>query len=102
MQKATESMSDWGRVQRQYDSNTSIAYDDDDRAEGLYDPNDSEAVRTAWSSGRIYKGYPPVEITPVQELTLQLPQDVVTFYQAKGKSWQDAIAEALRRAMITE
>ena len=38
-----ESRTDWERV-RNIDEDAPIPYDDDDRAEGLYDPNDDAAV----------------------------------------------------------
>ncbi len=33
-----ESKTDWERVKREYNSDAPIPYDDEDRAEGLYDP----------------------------------------------------------------
>ena len=97
MKQPVESRTDWDRIQREYDSNAPIPYDDEDRAEGLYDPNDAEAVRAAWSSGRITRG---METLPVETRTsIHLSEDVLTFYRAKGEAWQAEIDRVLRTEM---
>ena len=97
MKQQEESRTDWERVAREYDSDEPIPYDDEDRAEGLYDPNDAEAVRAAWASGKITVGYHPH--ADAEPSAIYLEDDVFAFYRAKGEQWQAEIDRVLRAEM---
>ncbi len=92
MRKNIQSETDWEAVKRAYDSDEPIPFDDEDRAEGLYDPNDEEAVRAAWASGTITVGYHP----HAEPTAVYLEDDVFAFYRAKGERWQAEIDRVLR------
>ncbi len=94
------SQTDWNRVFSEYDRNAPIAYDDEDRAEGLYDPNDAEAVRAAWSAGTVTRGVRGPQKSPTkQPISIRLSPDVLAHYRARGKGWQAEIDRILRQAM---
>lgn len=56
MKQPVESRTDWERVSREYEADAPIPFDDEDRREGLYDPNDEEAVKQAWMDGVVTRG----------------------------------------------
>ncbi len=100
MPSNTGSQTDWQRVFRDYDAGAPIAFDDEDRAEGLYDPNDPAAVRAAWSSGTVTRGCRGPQKAPTkQPISIRLSPDVLAHYRAKGKGWQTEIDRILRNAM---
>lgn len=51
-------MTDWDRVNREYDSDAPIPYDANDPDDGPYDPNDDAAVEAFWKQATIWRGYP--------------------------------------------
>ncbi len=97
MQQSTRSETDWEAVKRAYDSEAPIPYDDEDRAEGLYDPNDAEAVRAAWANGKVTVGYHPHADS--EPSAVYLEDDVFAFYRARGERWQAEIDRVLRAEM---
>lgn len=92
----TESKTDWERVKREYNSDAPIPYDDEDRAEGLYDPNDDVAVEAAWAEGTVTHGYRGKQKKPTKQLVaIRLSPAVLDHFKSQGKGWQTQIDNAL-------
>ena len=95
MKQNEASQTDWARVLRDIDEDAPIPFDDEDRGEGLYDPNNDAEVEEFLRSAIVI--YPDgCKKLPV---SLHLSEDVLAYYRAKGENWQTAIDEVLRRSM---
>ncbi len=95
-----ESQTDWERVRREAAEDGPIPYDDEDREEGLYDPNDDDAVAAAWATGIVTvtrRGPDGVYVRRI--VTLELPPELVEQYEAQGEDWKARMGEALRRGL---
>lgn len=99
MKQPLESRTDWERIHHDYETDAPIPFDEEDRAEGLYDPNDEEAVRAAWASGIVTRGIEGMRGAPIKLTFLHLSQDVLAFYKAKGSGWEAEVDRVLREAM---
>ena len=95
MKQNEASQTDWTRVLREIDEDAPIPFDDEDRAEGLYDPNDDAEVEEFFRNSTVIHPDGRKKL-PV---SLHLAEDVLAYYQGKGENWQAAIEEALRRSM---
>ncbi len=95
MKQNEGSQTDWARVLRNSEEDAPIPFDDEDRAEGLYDPNNEAEVEEFFRNTTIIfpNGRKKLPVS------LHLSEDVLAYYQAKGDHWQRAIEEALRRSM---
>jgi uncharacterized protein (DUF4415 family) len=100
MKLSPESQTNWEAVKRRYDENAPIPFDDDDRAEGLYDPNNETEVDEFFRHASvIYPDGRARKLCAKEQVSLELSEDVLAYYRAKGADWQAAIDEALRRSM---
>jgi len=102
MKLSSGSQTDWEAVKRRYDENASISFDDEDRADGLYDPNNEAEVEAFFRNATVIYLDGSTRKLPApatEEVSLHLSQDVLAYYRAKGEDWQAAIDEALRRSM---
>ncbi len=100
MKQSIQSKTDWGRVIREYDEDAPIPFDDEDRAEGLYDPNNDAEVEDFFKTAVLTHGVRGPQKAPTKKLTsLRLSQDVLAHYKAKGKGWQAEMDHVLRKAM---
>jgi uncharacterized protein (DUF4415 family) len=100
MKLSPGSQTDWEAVKRRYDTDAPIPFDDEDRAEGLYDPNNEAEVDEFFRNATvIYPGGRTRKLHAKEEVSLQLSEDVLAYYRSKGDDWQAAIDEALRRSM---
>ena len=100
MKLSQGSQTDWEAVKRRYDEDAPIPYDDDDRAEGLYDPNNDAEVDEFFRNATVIYPDGSVRKLPGKEsVSLELSEDVLAYYRAKGEGWQAAIDAALRRSM---
>ncbi len=94
------SQTDWEAVKRRYDEDAPIPFDDEDRAEGLYDPNNEAEVEEFLRNATIiYPDGSTRKPLAKEEVSLHLSPDVLAYYRSKGEDWQAAIDEALRRSM---
>ena len=91
--KLSESRTDWERIKREAALDTPIAYDEEDLAEGLYDPNDDAAVDAFFADATIRHGYSPE--SEKQLIQIPLSQSVLDYYWATGEGWEARIDEAL-------
>lgn len=95
-----ESKTDWERVRREAAEDGPIPYDEEDRAEGLYDPNDDDAVEAAWASGVVTVTRKRADGVSVKRvLSVELSPEVVEHYQREGGDWQGRMEEVLRNGM---
>ena len=100
MKQNEASQTDWARVMRDIAEDAPIPFDDDDRAEGLYDPNNEAEVDEFFRNATvIYPDGTSRKLHAKEQVSLELSEDVLAFYRAKGEDWQAAIDEALRRSM---
>lgn len=100
MKPSPESQTDWEAVKRRYDEDAPIPFDDEDRADGLYDPNNEAEVDEFFRNATvIYPDGSTRKLPGKESVSLQLSEDVLAYYRAKGGDWQAAIDEALRRSM---
>ncbi len=100
MKLSPGSQTDWEAVKRRYDENAPIPFDDEDRAEGLYDPNNEAEVEEFFRNATVIYPDGSTRKPPAkEEVSLRLSQDVLAYYRSKGENWQGVIDEALRRAM---
>ena len=95
MKLSTGSQTDWEAVKRRYDEDAPIPFDDEDRADGLYDPNNDAEVEEFFRNATVI--YP--DGRKKLPVSLHLSEDILAYYRAKGDNWQGAIEEALRRSM---
>ena len=102
MKLSPESQTDWEAVRRRYDEHAPIPFDGEDRAAGLYDPNnDAEVEKFFHNATVVYPNGRTHQLHPKKAVSLELSEDVLAYYRAKGANWQEAIDEALRRSMVT-
>ena len=100
MKLSPESQTDWEAVKRRYDENAPIPFDDEDRAEGLYDPNNEAEVDEFFRNATvIYPDGSRRKLHAKEQVSLELSEDVLAYDRAKGEDWQAAIDETLRRSM---
>ena len=100
MKLSPGSQTDWEAVKRRIDEDAPIPFDDEDRAAGLYDPNNEAEVDEFYRNATvIYPEGRTRKLHPKEAVSLELSEDVLAYYRAKGEDWQAAIDEALRRSM---
>jgi uncharacterized protein (DUF4415 family) len=100
MPKSVQSRTDWERVRRIADSDDPVPFDAEDSAEGLYDPNDDNAVRAAWSEGTVVRRVRGKQVSPTkQPVSIRLSPEVVSYFKAQGPGWQTKIDEALLKVV---
>ncbi len=100
MKQNEGSQTDWARVMRDIDEDAPIPFDDEDRAAGLYDPNNDAEVDEFYRNATvIYPDGRTRKLHPKEAVSLELSEDVLAYYRAKGENWQAAIDEVLRRSM---
>jgi uncharacterized protein (DUF4415 family) len=86
MKLSSGSQTDWEAVKRRYDENAPISFDDEDRAEGLYDPNNEAEVEVFFRNATvIYLDGSTRKLPAKEEVSLHLSQDVLAYYRAKGE-----------------
>ena len=91
---------DWEAVKRAIDEDAPIPVDEEDRADGLYHPNnDAEVDEFFRNATAIYPDGTRRTLHAKEQVSLKLSEDVLAFSRAKGEDWQSAIDEALRRSM---
>jgi uncharacterized protein (DUF4415 family) len=87
---------DWDAVKQAYDADSPIPFDDDDRAEGLYDPNSAAEVEAAWAAGTITRCVRGRQKAPTKQLiSIRLSKPVIEHFKSTGDGWQARIDSAL-------
>ena len=100
MKQHAPSKTDWARLRSESVADAPIPFDEQDHADGLYDPNDPVKVESALRAATVIRPKRGPQKAPVKKLiSLRLSQDVLEFYRSQGKGWQTAIDETLRRSM---
>ncbi|MFM2344173.1 MAG: hypothetical protein RLZZ210_783 [Pseudomonadota bacterium] len=90
-----KSKTDWAKLKQIAESNAPIPYDDEDRVNGLYDPNNDEEVEAFFANAKVIRsGRPKQELTK-KATSLRLDEDIIKAFKATGKGWQTRINDAL-------
>ncbi|MGB7190255.1 MAG: BrnA antitoxin family protein [Acidobacteriaceae bacterium] len=98
MKKTAQSLTDWDRVRKAYESDEPIPYDPED---GPYDPNDDAAVEAYWAQATItrpnHRG--PQKAPVKKQVSLRLSPEVLAHFKSSGRGWQTRIDETLKKAI---
>ena len=100
MKQPIQDHSDWERVKREYDEDAPIPFDEEDRAEGLYNPNNEAEIDAFFATATVTRGVRgPQKALTKKLVSIRLSRDVLEHFQAKGKGWQAEIDNVLLKAI---
>ncbi|MFM2343656.1 MAG: hypothetical protein RLZZ210_264 [Pseudomonadota bacterium] len=85
------------------DDNAPIPYDDEDRANGLHNPNNDDEVQKLFSSAKISRPVGrPKKDSIKKATTLRIDIEILKAFKATGKGWQTRINEVLSNWLLAQ